>query len=41
MVWPLMAFFLVFVLWLLWIIAKSLKGVNQSLKEIVVNQAKS
>jgi hypothetical protein len=33
-VWPVIASFWVFVLWMLWIIAKSLKGLDESLKEI-------
>ncbi len=33
-VWPLIVAFAIFVFWALWIIAKSLKGVDESLKEI-------
>jgi len=33
-VWPFVAAFWIFVFWVLWIIAKSLKSVDESLKEI-------
>ncbi len=32
--WPFIVAFWIFTLWMLWIVAKSLKGTNQSLKEI-------
>lgn len=32
--WPFIAAFGIFILWMLWIIAKSIKGVEQSLKQI-------
>ncbi len=34
LIWPFCAAFGIFVLWMLWIIAKSIKGVEQSLKQI-------
>jgi hypothetical protein len=33
-VWPVIAALVIFILWVLWIIATSLKGVDESLKEI-------
>jgi hypothetical protein len=32
--WPFIVAFWIFTLWMLWIVAKSLKGTDQSLKEI-------
>jgi len=37
LVWPFIAAFWVFFLWVLWIIAKSLKGSDASLREIARN----
>jgi hypothetical protein len=34
---PVVGAFWVFVLWMLWIISKSLRGIDQSLKEIARN----
>jgi hypothetical protein len=34
MVWPFVAAFYIFFFWVLWIIAKSIKSVDESLKEI-------
>jgi hypothetical protein len=34
LIWPFCAAFCIFALWMLWIIAKSVKGVEQSLKQI-------
>jgi hypothetical protein len=41
MAWPFIACFWIFVLWMLWIIAKSLESVCKSLKEIAQAQSKS
>jgi hypothetical protein len=35
--WPLVIFFSIFTLWMLWIIAKALKGVEARLTQIVQN----
>jgi len=35
--WPFIAAFWIFALWMLWIIARSLQGVSESLKEIARN----
>ena len=41
MVWPFVAAFWIFVLWIFWMVAKALKGVDASLKEIARGQSKS
>jgi hypothetical protein len=35
---PIVGTFWIFVLWMLWIISKSLKGIDQSLREIARSQ---
>jgi hypothetical protein len=35
---PIVGIFWVFVLWMLWIISKSLKGIDETLKEIARSQ---
>jgi len=32
--WPIVGFFWIFVLWMLWLITKSLRGLDESVKEI-------
>jgi fructose-specific phosphotransferase system IIC component len=39
-IYPVIASFWVFVLWMLWIIAKSLKGMDESLNDIARNLQK-
>ena len=42
LLWPFIATFWIFALWMLWIISRSLQGINQSLKETAHNlQSKS
>jgi hypothetical protein len=34
LVWPFIAAYWIFVIWILWIVTKSIKGIDESLKDI-------